>query len=196
MKTLLEQDFISHYRLSTDITVNVVTTNEVKFDLADDSQLVYPPDKGIAKYSNIGLKRINVINYELYFKSLPASFRNDKENCDLIVFTADNACFFLNELTKTNKKKGRKEIKAVSQMLQTLKVLTEVPGINLYINRYKDKRCCYFNKRFQAPKHINAVNAFNRLSTVSTNGFRMSCSDIEAFGFEFWEYSGNQICSL
>jgi hypothetical protein len=196
IKNLLEQDLISHYGLPKGTVVNVVATTDTEFDLVDDSQLVYQSDMGIAKYQNQSQKNVLVANYERFFKALPQSFQQNRENCDLIVCTSDNTCFFLNELTDTNKKKSRKESKAISQMVQSLSVIMGVPAINLYIQRHTDKRCCFFNKRFQAPRHINATLAFNRKPAHYKNGFNINCSEIEALGFEFWEYSGDQICSM
>jgi hypothetical protein len=43
---------------------------------------------------------------------------------------------------------------------------------------------------------INAVTAFNRVNTISQNGFKISNPDIEIFGFSLYEYSGEQILTL
>ena len=110
MKNLLEHNFISHYGLATNVSVNVVSTTDVKFDLKDDLILVYPSGAGTAKYSNPNLKEVNIVNYESFFKSLPQTFQDKKCNCDLIVYTSDNQYFLLNELTKTGKKKRKEHI--------------------------------------------------------------------------------------
>jgi hypothetical protein len=207
MKNLLEQDFISHYGLGINVTANVVATSVVEFDLNDDSQLVYQPGQGIAKYKNTTKKTVNVINYETYFKSLPSPFQQNKENCDLIVFTSDNTCFLLNELTDTapdytlpfTNTHGRnigKEQKARSQLRQTIEILINVSAISQYINSYTVKRCCFFNKQSYIPQSINALQAFNRLNSQMPCGFNLSDQHIDALGFDFWVYSGNQVCSI
>jgi hypothetical protein len=207
MKNLLEQNFISHYGLHTGITVDVVTTTDAEFELKDDAQLVHPSGQGIAKYKNKNQKEVSVINYEMCLKALPQPFQQNKENCDLIVYTSDKTYFFLNELTDTNpvyiypytNTKGHrpgKEQKARNQLRQTIEILIKVPAISQYINLCTMKYCCFFNKQTYTPQSINALQAFNKLNSQMTNGFNLSDSDIESFGFEFWVYSGNQTCSL
>ncbi|MDR2650695.1 MAG: hypothetical protein LBC68_00040 [Prevotellaceae bacterium] len=192
MKNLLEHNFISHYGLTASVAVNVVSRTNANFDLKDDDVMVYPSGKGIAKYSNPNCKEVNVINYETFFKGLQQSFQQNKENCDLLVYTSDRQYFLLNELTNTNKQKGKKYKKSVSQMLQTLQIISDVPEISQFIQLYSTRQCCFFNKKAQAPKHIKATDAFSRLATLSENGYKMSNPDIETFDFELWEFSGNQ----
>ncbi len=196
MKNLLEHDFIAHHKLTTKtkVTVNVAPTKDTDFDLKDDATIVYPSGSGIAKYHNPNSKEVKVINYESFFKSLPQSFQNNKDNCDLIIYTSDFSHFILNELTDKGKKKGKKRTHAVAQMLQVLRDICAVPAISSFIGQYTIKRCCYFNKKAQAPSNkINATTTFNRLSTIAPNGFQMSTnSSIAALGFELWEFSGNQ----
>ncbi|GAB6012553.1 hypothetical protein [Viscerimonas tarda] len=192
MKELLEKDFIFHYKLAVKPSVNVVSTNNGDFDLKDDTTLVYPKGLGIAKYSNLSLKEVNIINYELFFRSLPQFFQNNKKICDLIVYTSDSRYFLLNELTNTNKGKGRKETKAISQMLQTIQILSGVPEILRFVQQHLVRQCCFFNKKAQSPKHIKATEAFGRLPTLSPHGFKMTNPDIESYDFELWEFSGEQ----
>ena len=209
MKNLLEQDFISHYGLSIKVTVNVGATSKVDFDLDDDSQLVYQRGQGMAKYKNTTKKTVNVINYEAFFKSLPHPFQQNKENCDLIVFASDNTCFFLNELTNTapgytlpfKNARGQnigKEQKARSQLRQTIEILIKISTISQYINSFTVKRCCFFNKQSYIPisQSINALQAFNRLDSQMPCGFNLPDQHIDALGFDFWVYSGDQVCAL
>ena len=196
MKNLLEKDFILHYGLTANITVNVVSTEEKQFDLKDDTTLVYPFGAGIAKYENPTEKEVNILNYESFFKSLPQFFQQSRKNCDLIVYTTENHYFLLNELTDTKTGKSKKQAKAIVQMTQVLNDLLSVLTISAHIKSYKDKRCCFFNKKPQAPKHINAITAFNRQTALTSNGFKMNCETINALGFEFWEFSGTQVCQL
>ena len=192
MKDLLENDFVSHYRLSKNGSINVVSTSSTDFDLEDDPVLIYPSGEGTAKYSNPSNKEVNIIRYELFFKSLPQLFQKDKLNCDLFVYTFDGQYFLLNELTDKNKKKGKKRKHAISQMFTTLQLISAVSTINAFINQHVIKQCCYFNKKYQSPRDIRAISAFNRINSYSQNGYKMSDSDIESYGFELWEFSGNQ----
>lgn len=193
MKDLLEHNFISHYKLTASVTVSVVSTTDINFDLTDDDDLVYPSGKGVAKYSNPSCKEVNIINYEAFFKKLPQSFQDHKNNCDLIVYTSDNQCFLLNELTDTGKKKGKKRAHAIKQMLQSLQHISEVSEIRSFITNFQQKRCCYFNKKSQSPSvKISAPATFGKLNDIAPHGFKMSNSGIESLGFELWEFSGSQ----
>ncbi len=204
IKNLLENDFISHYRLSARVTVNIVSTTDADFDLIDDLTLKYPSGDGIAKYSNPNRKEVNIINYESFINSMPLAFRTGRENCDLIVYTSDFSCFLLNELTDTEPQyipdfallsgtpRIGKRNKAISQLIKTLNDISDVATIKSFIDKYLTKHCCFFNKKAHAPYGITATIAFSRLSTLSSNGFQMSNPVIEAFGFELWEFSGTQ----
>jgi hypothetical protein len=204
MKNLLEKDFISHYRLSASPSVNVVSTSNADFDLKDDSVLVYPSGAGIAKYSNPNKKEVNVINFETFINSLPTTFQTGREKCDLIVYTSDLSHFLLNELTETNLKyisdftqtdgtpRIGKRNKAVSQLKQTLKDVSDVPNINTFIKRHRIKQCCFFNKPPLSPTGIVATIAFTRLSTITPYGLNMRNPEIESYGFDFWEFSTPQ----
>jgi hypothetical protein len=204
MKNLLEHNFVSHYGLAKNDTVNVVSTTDTAFDLIDDKKLVCPSGQGAAKYNNPSCKEVNVISYDNFITSLPHSFQKEKERCDLIVYTSDSSHFILNELTETQLKyecdrkladgtiKIGKENKAISQLARTLKDISDVPKINSFIKKCTTKHCCFFNKLPTSPKDINATDAFNRLSSISPNGIKISNPDIEAFGFEFWKFRDNQ----
>jgi hypothetical protein len=204
MKNLLEHHFVSHYRLADHVSVNVVSTTNADFELKDDAVLVYPSGAGIAKYSNPNHKEVNVINYEVFFKSLPQHFQKNKENCDLIVYTSDFSYFILNELTDTRPKyipdfaladgtlRIGKRNKAISQLKRTLKDISKVPDIGNFIKKHSTKHCCFFNKQVHAPKGIRATDAFSRLATFSENGYHMTNPEIESYGFELWEFSGSQ----
>ena len=194
MKNLLERNFTSHYELFANVSVRIVSTINAKFDLKDDAVLVYPDGTGIAKYCNPNLTEVNVINYEFFFKSLPHSFQKNKNNCDLIVYTSDNQFFLLNELTKTGKSNNSKKRKhAIKQMHHTLQEIIDVAEIKLFIDKFPNRQCCYFNKKTQSPSFkINAPTTFGKISEIAPHGFKMSNPDIESLGFELWEFSGNQ----
>jgi hypothetical protein len=208
MKDLLEHDFISHYGLTVSVPITVYSTDHSDFELVDDSTLICSLGNGIAKYSNPNRKTVNVINYEAFINSLPQTFQNGREKCDLIVSTSDLSFFLLNELSKTqlqyvedftqsdgSPRIGKKN-KAISQLKRTLKDLSAVPAIDTFIKRHKTKHCCFFNKPPLPPPRITATIAFNRLASITPNGLNMRNPDMEALGFELWEFSDEQVYLL
>ena len=106
-----------------------------------------------------------------------------------------NFFFLLNEL-KDRKPKKKVRTKSISQLVSSLTLIMNVPSISTFANTHRIRHCCFFNKQSMSPPTINAPTAFNRLNTIVTNGLKMSNPAIEAFGFEFWEYSGNQVYNL
>lgn len=208
METLLRNDFTVHYSLPVSTAVNSANTTATYFELKDDNTLIYTIiGQGVAKYQNISTRNISVINFESFINSLPRAFINGKEKCDLIVHDNNNEYFLLNELTDTlpqyvvpfvnarGSQPGKRQ-KAISQLLSSLTLIMGVPSITAFVNTHSFRHCCFFNKQAIAPPTIIATTAFNRLSTITTGGFRMSSPAIEALGFEFWEYSGNQVYNL
>ena len=87
-------------------------------------------------------------------------------------------------------------LKATSQMIATLNELYSIPVIVIFISNFLIKKCCYCNTQSTAPVTLTVTNAFNRLASISTNGLKLSNVAIENFGFELWEYSGNQTIHL
>lgn len=208
MEILLKNDFTAHYGLPTS-TVTSISANTIAnyFELNDDATLIHTiVGNGIAKYSNPSTTNIIVINFELFINSLPPVFINGREKCDLLVYD-DNKYFLLNELTNTlphyvepyinaqGSQPGKRQ-KAISQLLSSLIMIMAVPNIVTFINAHTIKHCCFFNKQAMAPVTITATTAFSRLSTITPGGFKMANTDIEALGFELWEYSGDQSYSL
>lgn len=209
MDNLLKNDFNTHYGLhapSGDIVRK--ETSALYFELADDENLIYlKSDEGCAKYNNTGEFSIEVINYETFIKSLPPDFQQNRENCDLIVFSDKSKYFLLNELTNTNSKyvdsyinnKGNqpgKRAKAIQQLSSSLSDLVSVETIKSFVDSFIDKRCCFFNKQPNTPLSLIAVSAFNRLNEISKDGYKMTNESIESLGFSLYEYSGTQSLSL
>lgn len=207
MEALLKNDFITHYSLGN-CTICSNSTTDNDFDLIDDSQMIHPAGTGTAKYKNTCRKKVEVINYELFIDSLSGRFKQGREKCDLIAYTSDYSHFILNELTDTDPKyvvdftsstgvpKIGKRNKAIAQLKKSLIDISDVPSILHFLNKYRKKRCCFFNKKINSPHGIVATTAFNRLSTLSANGYQISNPIIDSYGFELWEFSGNQVCEL
>jgi hypothetical protein len=208
MKSLLENDFISHYGLkAASVTVHTISTTD--FELVDDATMIYPSGRGIAKYSNPTHKEVNVINYETFIDSLPQTFRQGREKCDLLVYTSDLSFFLLNELTKTQLQyvsdfiqtndglpRMEKRNKAISQLKQTLNDICAVPNIDTFIKKHKTKHCCFFNNPPLPPPEIIAPVAFGRLFSLTSYGIYTVIPEIESYGFEFWEFTTPQMCLL
>jgi hypothetical protein len=206
METLLKNDLTAHYGLPASTIANIsATTVATHFELKDDNILIYTiSGQGIAKCSNSNAKHITVINFESFINSLSPAFIQGKEKCDLIVFDNNQQYILFSELTDTlpiyvgpyvntrGHQPGKRQ-KAISQLLSSITLVMQVPSISLFANTHTYRQCCFFNKQSMAPPLITATTAFNRLGTTVAGGLRMSNPAIEAFGFEFWEFSGNQV---
>lgn len=204
MEALLRNAFTVHYGYPISLLINSEQTNATYFELKDDSNLIYTSrGGGIAKYNNANSLTVTVINYEIFIDSFPPIFRISREKCDLIVYTNNARYFLLNELTDTYyefvnpyRNLPGKRNKAISQLLNSLKDLIQVPQILSFISSFNEKRCCFFNKKPNSPLGITAVTAFNRVNTISQNGLKMSNPDIENYGFDLYEYSAEQSLTL
>lgn len=213
MENLLNNDFKNHYRLTSEpiLTISYVT-NASYFELKDDNVVIYETvNSGFAKYTNTNSIKVNIVNYEAFIKSLSHKFKEGRKVCDLIVYDDEKQHFLLNELTDTQLKyvhpfpkpksttgeqKPGKLAQATVQLLSTLIDLSAVVTIANFINNFQIKRCCFFNKQSHSPTPINATSAFGRINNLAPNGFKMENKEIESYGFELYEYSGNQIYRL
>jgi hypothetical protein len=209
METLLRNDFTAHYGLPISATANIsISTTAQYFEIEDDenreTQLHFTVGSGMATYRNINSYTAIIINYDKFITGLPHAFQQRKDRCDLIVYTTNQRYFLLNELTDTLPKyvqpymnnKGLqvgKMSKATNQFIESLTTLMNVLSIAAFVNTHSSRHCCFFNKQSTSPSNITATIAFGRLNTITTNGLKMSNPAIEAFGFEFWEFSGNQV---
>ncbi len=219
MKELLETDFINHYNRHPELPVetNIIhySVNDIDFEIKDETGKKDSAGNdiyGMAKYSNPNQYRINIIEYEKFIKSLPARVKNTnaigKDVCDYIVYSENQQYFLLNELTNTAPKfineyenlKGKQEgklVKAQRQLKCSLENVIKVPTIHTYIRQFIAKQCCFFNSYSEEITEVNAEQAFNQLDNIEYfEPSKLSSPEIEAFGFEFWVFSGNQIYLL
>lgn len=200
MDSLLKNDFTSFHQLPISILSIRQDTNFPYFELEDVNTiltLLTTKDSGTAKYSNPNNLEITIIDYDTFLTSLSHRFTQGKSRCDAIVYTQNKSYFLLNEL------KNRKIVNenafedvlsgAISQMLKTLKLIKTVPSINSFINSFTEKRCCYCNKQSNNPSAIiDAPNAFNRLNILVPDGIEMKHNEINALGFQLFQYIGLQ----
>jgi len=197
MENLLRNDFTAYYGLPLAIVANIYQeTNEPYFEIEDDAnqetQISIVPDSGQAVYNNRANRfLIGVINYDKFVTSLSHRFQQGKGRCDLIVYTKNNKGYFLlNELKDTNPLFDDEPSISTRQLEKSLTDLLNVPTIVAFVNTFTEKKCCFFNKRIQAPPPILAVTAFNRINTITVNGFQIKNAIIEALGFTFHKYYG------
>jgi len=204
MDSLLKNDFTTFHQLPISSLNIRKDTNLPYFELEDVNTvltLFSIKDSGTAKYVNPNNLEIIIIDYDTFLTSLSHNFRQGKSRCDAIVYTQNKSYFLLNEL------KNRKIIDenafedvlygAISQMLKTLTLLKSVASIDAFINKFTKKRCCYCNKKSNNPSSIiDAPNAFNRLNNLVPDGIEMEHSEINALGFELFQYTGSQTIKL
>ena len=214
MDNLLTSRFIAHYALAAlEIVVPFADTNAERFELKDDAVMIYFNEgEGVARYHNNNRLLIKVVNYESFHHALPNPFQQGKSICDLIVYTKEtNNYFSLNELTDTNPlyiadftnasgpREGKRN-KAMRQLNGTLQLLITVPEIATFINTFQEKRCCFFNKQSHPPitatVPLTVTTAFNRINTITEEGFEMGFPAIESLGFSLYEYSGGQAATV
>lgn len=198
MDDLLRIDFVNHHTLPA-CTIIVRNVNFEYFEIDDEARVLKVNEgitNGMAKYQNPEKKTVKIIDYDNFLTSTPHSFQHGKKRCDVILHTtSDSSHFILNEL-KDRIPVTNVLITATEQLIATLNVLHTVPSIVNYINTFTIKKCYYCNKQSTAPAILSVTTAFNTLSTLSSNGFKLPNTDIENFGFELWEISGNQTIIL
>jgi len=200
MENLLRIDFTAFNALPASTITNIRSNTLLTyFEVEDVNRVIQIQGTtgfGTGKYRNPQAKDVTIIDYDGFLTSLPAAFQHGKKRCDIIVYTSDDSHFILNELKNRNPHPSLLT-KATAQLLSTLTEIGRVPTIATFINNFIVKKCCYSNKQSIPPSPIvNATTAFNRINTLVTNGLKLSYPPIEAFGFELYEYSGNQVIDL
>ena len=206
MENLLMNNLVAHYNIPTPNTTNwFIETNETYFEIEDTNagEIVLHTTRGfgMCKFSNRDVLDVTVVNYDKFITSIQDErFKNNRKRCDILLYTNSDRYLILGEIKdrilQNNKSESKVRSGAKKQLLSSLQTILIVPEINAYITRKAVKRCCYFNKQSTSPITLNATTAFNRLPSIYPEGFHMSKPDIEAFGFEFYEYTGEQTMIL
>ena len=149
---------------------------------------------GTATYENPLQKEVMVLNYGEFVNSIRMPHQ---KQCDFILSTNDNSCFILSEL-KIAKKIARMRnhrSKAKKQLLQTLYDLSNQPHLWTVITSAHIKQCSLFHQRPSVPATltIKAPTSFHRRDLIQPeSGEKKMNPAIEAYGFEYWEYTSNQ----
>lgn len=199
MDNLLKNDFTAFNGLPPCVANIRKNTSLTYFEVEDINRMLQIQEitgSGTGKYRNSNAVSVVIIDYDGFLTSLPHSFQQGKERCDIIVYTLNNSHFILNEL-KDRTPKPKVLTKATSQLLSTLIEIIRVPNIAIFINNFTVKKCCYSNKQPTTPSPtLSATLAFNRLNDLALNGLKLSHPQIEEMGFELYEYSGVQVINL
>jgi hypothetical protein len=204
MENLLLKDYINYHSVTTNLLSISQITKESYFEIDDINNVIIiktSKGDGMVKYENPLQKEISIIDYDNFFSSIiPLSFQVGKKRCDLIVHTLnDQTYFLLNELkAKNNAFFESDNIEgAKKQLISTLTEIFTVQTLKNFINLFTNKICCYCNSYPKSPSIvINATSAFNRLNMIAPDGLQLSEPRIEAFGFSYFEYKGNQTIKL
>lgn len=199
MENLLRDRYTAHYGLSRCTVPDlVIQTTEIYFEIEDTATreiAIYTSErKGAARFSNRNKLDVTIANYDKFVSSLSPDFQKGRKRCDIIVCD-EKKNLILGEL-KDSPNIIRHRKKAKKQLSESLIDLLAVPEFLELSNNRTVKRCCYFNKRANSPGGITATTAFNRLSIIFQDGFKMNYPAIEGHGFEFWEYLGEQTLTL
>lgn len=205
MENLLRNDFTAYYGLPTCTESGLIIETAVAYfeiEDTDEKEIMIHTVKGqgIARFSNSAALTITIANYDKFVTALPYNFQNGKKRCDIALVSDSH--FILGELKNkkviNSRKRNKVRKEAKEQLLESLTMLIAVPQILTLINSKTVKKCCYFNKKAEAPALITAITAFNRLSTIpnSQDGYQMEQPAIEAHNFEYWEYLGEQTLTL
>ena len=199
-------NLVSHYILPTPTIINwFIQTEETYFEIEDTTVgeivLYTTRGSGMSKFSNPDTLAVTVINYDKFITSIQdESFKSGRQRCDIILNSNDNRYFVLGEIkdrsifNKNSRRNVRKNAK--EQLISTLQTILVVPEIATYLTTKVTRRCCYFNKQSASPAILSATTAFNRLPNFYPDGFKMTKREIEALGFEFYEYTGAQTMIL
>jgi hypothetical protein len=200
MESLFLTSYTAHFGVSIKSALNfTINTSNSYFEIEDDSnkelQIHFAKGAGMARFKNPNNLDLSIFNYDKFLTDLPHAFQQGKKRCDLILCSSSSDYILLGELKDKKPHEGNMD-GASLQLLGSLKVILEVAAIEIYTNGKINKMCCYFNKQSEAPLAIVATNAFNRLNLLSANGFQMPNPAIEALGFKFFEYTGEQTVQL
>jgi hypothetical protein len=200
MHTLLNNFFALHHGCTIPVPAAVRNQNAA-------AQFTLQDGRYRAHFTNPLLKTIFDINYEQFVNGLPQNVQQGMKRCDFIVYASDDSHFLLAELTFRppselfGKHQMNKRDYARIQLEKSLGNLIDVPQIIPFISRFPaDNRCCCFFSKEPLPSSVQnspiqaTITAFNRVSNLpqASSGLQLRIPAINALGFNYREFSGNQ----
>lgn len=213
VKTLLESDFLTHYKITSNVVVDSVITENLDFDLDDmvsPIKLLSIHEGKVSFHNNNG--ELCVVPYENFINQCkkPRSFKNGLKRCDyLLIHTEKNGIALLVEITSGKTKKdlelpithpttgdvlygnGKLE-KCEDQLYCSLRTLKEVPSIANELDSHSRRICLMayqIKGRTEELKDV-ASKPYERYlrieaRTTSEDGAIVPCPKIESLGFEY-----------
>lgn len=226
MKTLLENDFPSHYNVKKRAQAVEEQTNAAEFDLEDiPSNFIIQTGSGSVSFKNRNMA-ISVIKFDKYLDKYDGTQMSDGHlRCDFILTDIDGdelvmCCeitsggpsmeSFSKPIYKKDKNGniidipflGGKFEKAEKQLSDTLGNILPVPAIASYVQSKTRKICLLaYTIKLRDDETLSATSAFNRPRQVEAkeareNGAQLSSPDIESKGFEFFRINHDFLFAL
>ena len=196
VRSHLSATFPRHYGIPAPTLTDVIlSTSRTAFSIDDNfrtKKLILLSDlSGTAKFRNSKSECCILVNFDLYISNTPHYFQDGKKRCDVVIVNASGGIVLFGEI-KDKKDVSKAGREAVVQLESSVKLVNNVPELKKCIDSNQTKVCAYFNS---APRNYMAA-PFNRLSLVINSGFKMPKSRINALGFEYWEFVGNQVMDI
>lgn len=209
IKQLIDTHFAEHYKMGRVATIDENHTTDNRFDLNENSGIsIVTFGNGTASFENDNQQDIAVLDYESYIdKYAGTQFHAGRMKCDCILESEAGSTVILDEITSslggienlqkpiTGKKEypGGKFEKVEQQLLVSLQTLHDVPEIAHHLASQLKRVCLCSYKLYTSDTMAligDPVKAFTRGMTVAErqsgeNGVKISCPQIEAFGFEY-----------
>lgn len=202
MSNIFYKEYTKHNNLANCYKKCEKRNNYNYFELIDISKELHISASrinGMAKYENTTFKKLLFFDYDKFLSSLPHSLSEGKRRCDAIIYTIEEKTYFiLNELkdrdNTSSKKRRAIRYDAKDQLKHTLNELFSVPEINNFINLFSHKICISSNAQPTPPEPLisSVIASFNPLSNITPNGLNLPDTEINSYGFEYWDLIGEQ----
>ncbi len=213
VKSLLENDFLTHYNITSNVEVDSVITENSDFDLDDMVSPIelFPIHEGKVSFHN-NKGELCVVPYENFINQCkrPRSFENGLKRCDfLLIHTKKSGIALLVEITSGRKSEdlklpikhpttgdilygnGKLE-KCEDQLFCSLKTLKEVPSIAKELDSHFRRICLMAYQIKGETDKLKGVASrpyerYLRIEarTTSEDGAIVPCPKIESMGFEY-----------
>ena len=207
IKILMEKDFVSYYKIHSEVEADCISIQYEQFDLEDMPSPIQVKSfgKGEVSFTNETYGYIDVLAYENFVNQCkkPSSFLIGRKKCDYIaVHREDSGYAMLIELTSAlgtvqnlakpiDKFPGGKYEKSEVQLEKSLKDLLSVNAIKECLMSKKHRICLlsYCINPHTDPDYLRK-HPFERYlkvesQTTAENGAEISNPAINALGFEY-----------